>query len=174
MGSGKTTAISSLSDIEVVRTEAANTDRASADKATTTVALDYGEISIDDHEKVRLYGVPGQKRFDFMWAILKKRAKGMVLLVNNDVADPIALMDEYLQEFRDLHERGEVAVGVTRSDLADGPRVEEYVSFLDDAYPHLIIPVFFVDPRNGDHMRTLLMTLVANIEAKMTFANVTG
>jgi len=70
MGAGKSTAIATLSDIEVVTTEAANTERHVVDKETTTVALDYGEITIGDDEKVRLYGVPGQKRFDFMWTIL--------------------------------------------------------------------------------------------------------
>jgi hypothetical protein len=70
MGSGKTTAIKSLSDIPVIATEAANSDRETADKATTTVAIDYGEIGVTDEEKIRLYGIPGQRRFDFMWRIL--------------------------------------------------------------------------------------------------------
>ena len=74
MGAGKTTAIRTLSDIPVVSTEAANTDRAQSDKETTTVALDYGEISVSDEEKVRLYGIPGQRRFEFMWKILRERA----------------------------------------------------------------------------------------------------
>ena len=66
MGAGKTTAIRSLSEIEVVSTEAANTDRETADKETTTVALDYGEITVGEDDKVRMYGVPGQNRFDVL------------------------------------------------------------------------------------------------------------
>ena len=54
MGAGKTTAIKTLSEIDVVSTEAANTDRDTVNKATTTVALDYGEIGLSDVEKVRL------------------------------------------------------------------------------------------------------------------------
>jgi signal recognition particle receptor subunit beta len=50
MGAGKTTAIRSLSEIPVISTEAANTDLATADKATTTVAMDYGEIGVTDEE----------------------------------------------------------------------------------------------------------------------------
>src|SRR5664279_1499480 len=92
MGAGKTTAIQSLSEIEVVRTEANNSERHIVDKETTTVALDYGEILVDGDEKVRLYGIPGQERFSFMWSILKKRAKGMVLLVNSDAPDPLSLI----------------------------------------------------------------------------------
>src|SRR5690606_20066773 len=80
MGAGKTTAIRSVSEIPVVSTEAENNERNISDKPTTTVALDYGEILLSDDEKVRLYGLPGQKRFDFMWRILVERAMGMVLL----------------------------------------------------------------------------------------------
>ena len=102
MGSGKTTAIRSLSEIEVVATEAANTERDVVDKPTTTVALDYGEIALGDEDKVRLYGIPGQRRFDFMWSILRERAEGMVLLVNNDAPDPVGLMLQYLDDFIEL------------------------------------------------------------------------
>ena len=70
MGAGKTTAIRTLSDIEVVSTEAANSERNVVDKPTTTVALDYGEITLGDEEKIRLYGVPGQERFDGIDALI--------------------------------------------------------------------------------------------------------
>jgi signal recognition particle receptor subunit beta len=128
MGAGKTTAIQSLSEIEVVRTEANNSERHVVDKATTTVALDYGEILVGAQEKVRLYGIPGQRRFNFMWAILKKRAKGMILLVNSDAPDPIAELLFYLDEFRELYDRGGVVVGVTRSDVGSGPALTDYSS----------------------------------------------
>ncbi len=135
MGAGKTTAIESLSEIEVVRTEANNSERHIVDKATTTVALDYGEILIGAQDKVRLYGIPGQKRFDFMWAILKKRAKGMVLLVNSDAPDPIDEMIFYLEEFRELYDRGGVVVGVTRSDVKPGPGLAEFSEALERTNP---------------------------------------
>ena len=90
MGAGKTTAISALSEVPVVRTEAVNTDTARNAKAHTTVALDYGEITLDGGDKVRLYGVPGQERFDFMWSILEKRALGLLLLIDDTAASPVA------------------------------------------------------------------------------------
>jgi uncharacterized protein len=169
MGAGKTTAIDALSEIPTVKTEAANTDRATADKDTTTVALDYGEITVDATEKVRLYGVPGQKRFDFMWTILKERARGLLLLVNNDAPDPVALLLEYLEEFRDLDERGAIVVGVSRTDIG-GPPVADYAAALAAAHPGMLVPVFSVDPRDGAQMRTLLMTLIANIEMRELLA----
>jgi signal recognition particle receptor subunit beta len=169
MGAGKTTAIQSLSEIEVVRTEANNSERHIVDKATTTVALDYGEILIGAQEKVRLYGIPGQKRFSFMWTILKKRAKGMVLLVNSDAPDPIGEMIFFLDEFRELYDRGGVVIGVTRSDVKSGPSVSDFSDALERTNPDLVIPVFTVDPREHDQMQNLLLALVVNIEMRAAF-----
>jgi signal recognition particle receptor subunit beta len=169
MGAGKTTAIESLSEIEVVRTEANNTERHVVDKETTTVALDYGEILLGAQEKVRLYGIPGQKRFDFMWAILKQRAEGMVLLVNSDAPDPIAEMLFFLDEFRELYDRGGVVVGITRSDVVDGPGPREFSDALERTNPGLVIPVFTVDPRENDQMQSILLDLVVNVEMRAAF-----
>ncbi|GHF21736.1 GTP-binding protein [Pseudolysinimonas yzui] len=169
MGAGKTTAIQSLSEIDVVRTEANNSERHIVDKATTTVALDYGEILVGSEEKVRLYGIPGQKRFNFMWTILKKRAKGMILLVNADAPDPLAELTFFLDEFRVLYDRGGVVIGVTRADVMAGPTLAEIYEALERTNPGLVIPVFTVDPRERDQMQNLLLTLVVNIEMRAAF-----
>jgi signal recognition particle receptor subunit beta len=165
MGAGKTTAISSLSGGRLmVSTEAHNTDRATADKDTTTVAMDYSEILLTDEEKVRIYGLPGQKRFAFMWQILKKRATGMILLVNNDAPDPIQHMLDFLEDFKDLYSRGAIIIGISRTDISSTPNVAEYSKALQETYPDIIIPIFTVDPRDGMHMKKVLMSLVANLE----------
>jgi signal recognition particle receptor subunit beta len=166
MGAGKTTAIRTLSEIDVVSTEAANTDRATVDKPTTTVALDYGEIRLSEDEKVRLYGVPGQRRFAFMWSILKERACGAIVLVANDGLDPIAGMIEQVKEFRELYDRGGMLVGVTRTDLGAGPPVAHFAAALTEQLPSLAVPVMAIDPRNERHMRMALTTLVVNIETR--------
>jgi signal recognition particle receptor subunit beta len=174
MGAGKTTAIQSLSDIEVVRTEANNSERHIVDKATTTVALDYGEILVAAQEKVRLYGIPGQKRFSFMWGILKERAEGMVLLVNSDAPDPIEEMLFYLDEFRELYDRGGVVVGITRSDVKPGPGLSAFSEALERTNPDLVIPVFTVDPRDRGQMENVLLALIVNVEMRETFGMVTA
>lgn len=169
MGAGKTTAISALSDIDTVRTEAMNTERGVVDKATTTVALDYGEISLGPGEKIRLYGVPGQKRFDFMWSILKQRAVGMVVLIKNDAENPRQDLIDFFDEFHEIHERGGVVVGVTHSDLAPQPTTYDYQSLIYDRYPEAIAPVFTVDPRNRDQLVTMLSVLAANVDSRAMF-----
>ena len=172
MGAGKTTAIQSLSDIPVITTEAANTDRATADKATTTVAMDYGEILVNDEEKIRMYGIPGQRRFDFMWRILRDRAEGMVLLVNNDAPDPINAMREFMIDFADLCERGGVAVGVTRMDVRPGLTLTHYTDVVELERPDLMVPVMPVDPRDRGNMEMLMMSLIANIEMRAEYGRV--
>ena len=174
MGAGKTTAIQSLSEIEVVLTEAGNSERDVVDKPTTTVALDYGEISLGPDEKVRLYGTPGQRRFDFMWTILRARAQGMLLLVGNDGPDPVGTALAYLEDFIELYDRGGVVIGVTRSDLAAGPSLADFGAALQAAHPGLVLPVFTVDPRSASHMRMALMALVVNMEMRAAYRTPTA
>ena len=165
MGAGKTTAIKSLSETEVVSTEAQNTEQNVVDKPTTTVALDYGEICLGDEDKIKMYGVPGQKRFDFMWRILEKRALGLIVLINNDSEDPIGEAKYFLDQFSSIHHRGGVVIGITRSDLKEGPTVDEYHKKLSQDGKYLDLPVFTVDPRDKEHMITMLYSLLMNIES---------
>ena len=126
MGVGKTTAIGALSEIPVIRTEAVNSDLLRNNKATTTVALDYGEITLDDGDKVRLYGVPGQERFEFMWRILQKRALGMMLLVDHSAPQPELELSRFLDAFPDLCRREAVVIGITRADTQGRVGIDVY------------------------------------------------
>ena len=116
VGAGKTTAIQSLSDIEVVRTEASATDDVKQLKQTTTVAMDYGLMKLASGDQVRLYGTPGQKRFDFMWDILTENALGLVLMLRGNAPDPVADLRTYVKEFREFIDRTSLVVGITHSD----------------------------------------------------------
>ncbi|WP_426564457.1 GTP-binding protein [Angustibacter sp. McL0619] len=93
---GKTTFIGSLSDIEPLRTEAAMTEHSigvddaglvSDRKTSTTVAMDFGRISLPGNLWLYLFGTPGQDRFLFMWDDLVKGAIGAVVLVDTDRLD---------------------------------------------------------------------------------------
>ena len=89
VGAGKTTAIQTLSDIEVVSTDAYASDEVRLLKKTTTVAMDYGLMKLASGDQVRLYGTPGQQRFDFMWEILSENALGLVLMLKASAPDPV-------------------------------------------------------------------------------------
>jgi small GTP-binding protein len=80
---GKTEFIQSVSEIDVVSTERRITDETSRVKAETTVAMDFGRITVDEDLVLYLFGTPGQKRFDFMWEILSEGMLGFVVLVDS-------------------------------------------------------------------------------------------
>lgn len=171
MGAGKTTAVRSLSDIDSVSTEAANTERDQVDKPTTTVALDYGEITVGAEEKLRLYGMPGQRRFDFMWSILQERAHGVLVLIGGDSSDALGEVVTWVDEFATLRERGAMVVVLTRTDLAGSPSVPQVSSELSRLRPGALIPVLSADTRDRRALETVLTVLVANIEMRQMLAN---
>jgi signal recognition particle receptor subunit beta len=95
----------------------------------------------------------------------------MILLVNNDARDPIGHMLDFVEEFRELYARGGIVVGVSRTDIAPAPSVAEYADALASVHSDLVIPVFTADPRDVGAMQILLMTLIANIEMRATYAS---
>lgn len=80
---GKTEFIRSISEIDVVSTERKISDATSRVKKATTVAMDFGRITVDNDLVLYLFGTPGQKRFDFMWEILSEGMLGFVILVDS-------------------------------------------------------------------------------------------
>ncbi|MDH4147925.1 MAG: ATP/GTP-binding protein [Acidimicrobiia bacterium] len=101
-GVGKTTFVGSISEITPLTTEAPLTsasidvDRGIPGKSTTTVAMDFGRITLGDDLILYLFGTPGQERFQFMWDELSRGAIGVVVLVDtNRLADCFAAVDYY-------------------------------------------------------------------------------
>ena len=89
-GVGKTTLVGTVSEITPLQTEALMTEASeetddltgTPDKATTTVAMDYGRLTLDDDLVLYLFGTPGQQRFWFMWDDLVRGAIGAVVLAD--------------------------------------------------------------------------------------------
>ncbi|GGM15226.1 ATP/GTP-binding protein [Pseudomonas asuensis] len=160
MGAGKTTAITAVSDSEPITTEADNLDRAQSDKATTTVALDYGEIYLDEDSSVLLYGMPGQDRFDFMWPILAEGALGAVLLLDHSHPDAVAQLDHFLEAFAALVSCGALVVGVGR--VQNSQDIGVYQAHLKAK--GLALPVYATDVRHKQNVLLLIETLIANAE----------
>lgn len=80
--SGKTEFVKTISDIPVVSTEKRITTEDRGIKAETTVAMDFGRVTLDG-ETLYLYGTPGQTRFDFMWEILSGEMNAFIVLVDS-------------------------------------------------------------------------------------------
>jgi len=100
---GKTTFIKSISEIPVVSTERKITTEDRGIKAETTVAMDYGRVTIDGRI-LHLNGTPGQARFDFMWEILAKEMHAFVVLVDSTDPPSFPEASDLIDLFYNMHE----------------------------------------------------------------------
>jgi small GTP-binding protein len=97
---GKTEFIRSVSEIDVVSTERKISAEEEKIKETTTVAMDFGRITVDDELVLYLFGTPGQKRFDFMWEILSEGMLGFIVLVDSTRPETFREARSILETFR--------------------------------------------------------------------------
>jgi uncharacterized protein len=98
--SGKTQFIKSVSEIDVVSTERKITAAAEQVKNATTVAMDFGRITVDDNLVLYLFGTPGQRRFDFMWEILSEGMLGFIVMVDSTRPETFREARNILETFR--------------------------------------------------------------------------
>ncbi|MFN8527813.1 MAG: ATP/GTP-binding protein [Anaerolineae bacterium] len=99
--SGKTEFIRSISEIDVVSTERDISSEAERQiKEATTVAMDFGRITVDDDLVLYLFGTPGQRRFDFMWEILAEGMLGFVVMVDSTKPETFREAKSILETFR--------------------------------------------------------------------------
>ncbi len=161
-GVGKSTAISTVSEFPPVVTDVLATDELSDIKEQTTAALDFGEITLEDGEKVRLYGTPGQGRFSFMWEILIEGGLGLVILIDNSRADPLADLDIYLENFSEFIRDTGAVIGVTRMASHPQPDLDAFAAHLERQ--GLALPVLEVDIRRAEDVVQLLDVLMMTCE----------
>jgi len=162
VGAGKTTAIRSISDIEVIGTDARARDMTTRKKSQTTVAMDYGLLRVEGGERVHLYGTPGQERFNFMWEILTEGGVGLVLLLDNTRSNPRRDLCFYAESFADFIAAHKLVVGVTRMDLQREPCIDDYRRWLDEV--GLSAPLFEVDARRREDVATLIEALLYSLD----------
>jgi len=153
---GKTTLIRTISEITVLSTEKGITDETRSRKTDTTVAMDFGRITIDRDLVLYLFGTPGQDRFDFMWEILGEGMLGYVLLVDASRQDSLDEAVGILEAFRKMA-RVPFVVGMNRSegmDEGEEARVREVL----DLEPH--VPVVPCDATDRESVKSVLLALL--------------
>ena len=163
-GAGKTTAIKAVSETAPVVTDVANTD-SSIVKKQTTVGLDFGLLTLDNGDRIRLFGTPGQGRFSFLWSILAVNAIGMIILIDNSRPDPRADLKMYLDAFAKYLANIPCVIGVGRMDTHPHPNIDEYADLL--ALRNLPLPVIDVDVRQREDVILMIDMLLAQIEVNM-------
>jgi len=159
-GVGKTTMVGSVSEIRPLTTEETMTqagvgvdDNYGSDtKTATTVAMDFGRISITEQLVLYLFGTPGQERFWFLWNGLFEGALGAVVLIDT------RRLEVSFDVIGRLEERG-VPFVVAVNSFPDGPRypIADLRSALDLAAE---IPIIECDARRRASSRDVLMTLL--------------
>lgn len=162
VGSGKTTAIQSLSDIDVLSTEASASDAVRLLKKSTTVAMDYGVLKLDNGTRVHLYGTPGQHRFDFMWDILTEDAIGLGMMLRATAPDPVADLKAYIEGFHDFIKKTAMVVGITHA-AEGGWEVRQVVSqaLLDMGLQACVMDA---DARERSHVANLVKALIYSVD----------
>lgn len=163
VGAGKTTAICTISEVPPVTTEAKpSEDQVVARKKSTTVAMDYGMLTLDEGLKLHVYGTPGQRRFDFMCHILTQGALGLIILIDNTHPDPMGELDYYLNLNAAFLRHSAAVVGVTHYDMATSPSVQDYYDCLSERGDPW--PVLHVDAREKRDVAMLIHTLLAQLQ----------
>jgi small GTP-binding protein len=122
--SGKTAFIQSVSEIDVVSTERKISSEEERIKETTTVAMDFGRITVDDDLVLYLFGTPGQKRFDFMWEILSEGMLGFVVMVDSARPETFREARGILQTFR-AYAPTPYVVAANKQDVDDAWEVDD-------------------------------------------------
>ncbi|WP_331768210.1 ATP/GTP-binding protein [Embleya sp. NBC_00896] len=164
-GVGKTTLVGSISEIPPLRTEEVMTSASAyvddlegiEEKVTTTVALDFGRITVSDDLVLYLFGTPGQERFWSMWNDLAVGALGAVVLVDSRrLGTSFGSIDfferrgiPFVVGINNFHGRMEYAEDEIREALSLNPRV----------------PSMVCDVRRPDSCRDLLLTLIERMLA---------
>lgn len=158
-GAGKTTLVGAISEIVPLRTEALITDASegidelddTATKSTTTVAMDFGRITLAEDLVLYLFGTPGQRRFWFMWDDLVRGAIGAIVLIDTRRLDDCFAAIDYF-EAKGLP----FVVAVNEFDSAPTYPVDDIREALA-VPPH--VPIITVDARVTESVRRALITL---------------
>ena len=165
-GVGKTTLVRSLSEIPPLLTEQEMTSASVGvddaemvpDKRTTTVAMDFGRITVDDSLILYLFGTPGQSRFWFMWDELARGSVGAVVLVDLRRVDDCFPAIDYFEN------RGmPFVIAVNRfpgADEHDTEAVRDALAVSDDC------PLIWMDARDSRSSQETLVVLVEHALAR--------
>lgn len=162
-GVGKTTFVSAVSEIAPLRTEAKMTSAATGvddasfvqQKTSTTVAMDFGKITVDDGLVLYVFGTPGQDRFGFMWNDITAGALGALVLVDTRRLDECFNAIDFF-ESRNIP----FVVGLNQFDNAPVHDTDDIREALDlDAS----VPIIRTDARTSDAAIDTLVLLLSHI-----------
>ena len=156
---GKTTFIKAVSEITVLSTERQISDTSAEGAGETTVAMDFGRITIADDVVLYLFGTPGQERFSFMWETLSEGMLGFVLLVDAEDQESFEDAKSMIDFFRNMSDVPFVVAAnkVPPTDVKTLRSVRAAIDLADD------IPLLPVDARDRESVKAVLLGLLYRI-----------
>lgn len=163
VGSGKTSLIRTISEIDVVDTDRKATDDTAELKSQTTVAMDFGRLTFGQNQALHLYGTPGQSRFDFMWDMLIQKADAYIVLVAAHRPQEFRNTSRILK-FMNSRAQIPMLVGVTHTDC-DGAWEVDDVAIALGLVNKTTRPPFLV--MNADEPASVLETLITLVQQIM-------
>ncbi|MDD5370815.1 MAG: ATP/GTP-binding protein, partial [Anaerolineaceae bacterium] len=160
---GKTEFIRSVSEIDVVSTERKISSEVEKIKETTTVAMDFGRITVDEDLVLYLFGTPGQKRFDFMWEILSEGMLGFIVMIDSTRPETFREARSILETFR-AYAPTPYVVAANKQDLDDAWEVEDVRNALRLDPNVKLLPCTAHDKES---VKTILLELLYSILEEM-------
>ncbi|RCK73411.1 MAG: putative ATP/GTP-binding protein [Anaerolineae bacterium] len=160
---GKTAFIKTVSEIDVVSTERKITKESEKVKDTTTVAMDFGRITIDEDLVLYLFGTPGQRRFDFMWEILSEGMLGFIVMVDSCRPETFREARSILETFR-AYAPTPYIVAANKQDLKDAWELEDMRIALRLDSTVKLLPCIATDKES---VKTILLELLYQILQEM-------
>ena len=161
--SGKTEFIQSVSEINVVSTERKISSESERVKESTTVAMDFGRITVDQDLVLYLFGTPGQKRFDFMWEILSEGMLGFIVMVDSTRPETFREARSILETFR-AYAPTPYVVAANKQDLPDAWDLEDIRLALRLGPKVKLLPCVATQK---DKVKNVLLELLYSILAEM-------
>jgi small GTP-binding protein len=161
--SGKTEFIQSVSEIDVVSTERKISSDVEKVKETTTVAMDFGRITVDDDLVLYLFGTPGQKRFDFMWEILSEGMLGFIVMVDSTRPETFREARNILETFK-AYAPTPYVVAANKQDCKDAWELDDMRLALRLDPKVKLLPCVAIRKAS---VKTLLLELLYSILAEM-------
>ena len=141
---GKTQFIQTISEIDVVATERKISRAEERIKDRTTVAMDFGRITVDEDLILYMFGTPGQRRFDFMWEILAEGMLGFVVLLDSVRPETFREAHSILDTFRS-YAAVPYVVAANKQDLEDAWSAEDLRIALRIPQDVKVVPCVAVD-----------------------------
>jgi small GTP-binding protein len=160
---GKTSLIKAVSEITVLSTERQVSDSSGEGDGETTVAMDFGRITVSDDVVLYLFGTPGQARFSFMWETLSEGMLGFVLLV--DAQDP-STFDDAKGMIDFFTSMSDVPFVVAANKVVDNDE-EVLRRVREDLNLTATVPLLAVDARSRASVKTVLLGLLYEILKSM-------